>query len=126
MKPELEQQKQIAAEAWAEAERKFLAAVKLKYAAGYMPTEREKHIGILVELFSLLYLRAKAGAHEEALRIQFDIWAANAGVHRAYIDTIFVRAFGAVRVGTDYWQARRWCEDALYELTEPMGRSQNQ
>jgi hypothetical protein len=48
MKPELEQQKQIAAEAWAEAERKFLAAV-----------------------------------------------------------------------GTDYWQARRWCEDELYELTEP-------
>ena len=41
MKPELEQQKQIAAEAWAEAERKFLAAVKLKYAAGYIPTERK-------------------------------------------------------------------------------------
>ena len=72
MKPELEQQKQIGAEAWTEAERTFLAAVKLKYAAGYIPTERQKHIGILVELFSLLYLRDKAGVCEEALRIQFD------------------------------------------------------
>src|SRR5256885_1059439 len=119
MKPELEQQKQIGAEAWTEAERKFLAAVKLKYAAGYIPTRREKQIGILVELFSLLYLRAKACEREEALRIQFDIWAANAGVHRAYVETIFVRAFGAIRVGTDYWQARRWCEDELYKLMEP-------
>ena len=66
-----------------------------------------------LDVFSYLYHCAKAGESEKALRMEYDIYAANYNIPVAVIDEIFRRAFGAVRVGNDYWQARRDCEASL-------------
>jgi hypothetical protein len=103
-------------------------------------TKTDRAVDCLLAWFDELYRRAKAEladlpgpiarTHpiwerieqcEEKLRIEFDIIAANYGIDPIYLDPIFVRVFGSIRLGSvgqaqDFWKVRGWCEDELYAL----------
>lgn len=105
-------------------------------------TKTDRSIDCLLAWFDELYRRAKAELAladlsrpiafrppvweriekcEEKLRIEFDIFAANYGIDPIYLDPIFARVFGSIRLGSlgqaqDFWKVRGWCEDELYAL----------